>query len=67
MGVDCVLHTSNTPLLWSRGSALFGLSGPGILNYGELSTISGEIQARDEPRSVGHPQRSGDRRRDLQA
>ena len=67
MGVDCVLHTSNTPLLWSRGTALFGLSGPGILNYGELSTIPREIQARHEPRSMGHPQRSGDRRRDLQA
>jgi len=67
MGDNRVLHISNTPLLWSRGTALFGLSGPGILNYGELSTIPREIQARDEPRSMGHPQRSGDRRRDLQA
>ena len=67
MGVNRVLHTGNSPLLWSRGTALFGLSGPGILNYGELSTIPREIQARDESRSVGHPQRSGDRRRDLQA
>ena len=67
MGVNRVLHTGNSPLLWSRGTALFGLSGPGILIYGELSTIPREIQARDEPRSVGHSQRSGDRRRDLQA
>ena len=67
MGADCVLHTSNTPLLWSRGTALFGLSGPGILNYGELSTIPREIQTRHEPRSMGHAQRSGDRRRNSQA
>ena len=67
MGVDCVLHTSNTPLLWSRGTALFGLSGPGILNYGELSTIPREAQTRNEPRSMGSAQRSGDRRGDLQA
>ena len=67
MGVNRVLHTGNSPLLWSRGTALFGLSGPGILDYGELSAISREIQTRHEPRSVGHSQRSRDRRRDLQA
>jgi len=67
MGDNRVLHISNTPLLWSRGTALFGLSGPGILKFGELSTIPREIQARHEPRSVGHAQRSGDRRRDSQA
>ena len=67
MGDNRVLHTGNTPLLWSRGTALFGLSGPGILNYGELSTIPREIQARHEPRSMGQAQRSGDRRRNPQA
>ena len=67
MGVNRVLHTSRTRLLWSRGSALFGLSGPGILNYGELSTIPREAQTRNEPRSMGSAQRSGDRRGDLQA
>ena len=67
MGVNCVLHTSNTPLLWSRGSALFGLSGPGILDYGELSTISGKEPTRNEPRSVGSAQRNRDRRGNSQA
>ena len=67
MGVKRVLHTGNTPLLWSRGSALFGLSGPGILNYGELSTIPRETQTGDEPQSVGSAQRNRDRRRNPQA
>lgn len=67
MGVNRVLHTGNARLLWSRGSALFGLSGPNILNYGELSTISREAQTRNEPRSMGSAQRSGDRRGNLQA
>ena len=67
MGDNRVLHTGNTPLLWSRGSALFGLSGPGILNYGELSTIPREIQTGNEPRSVGNAQGCGDRRRNPQA
>ena len=67
MGVNRVLHISNTPLLWSRGTALFGLSGPGILNYGELSTIPRETQARNEPQSVGSAQRNRDRRGSLQA
>jgi len=67
MGVNRVLHTGNARLLWSRGSALFGLSGPGILNYGELSTISGEESTRNEPRSMGSAQRNRDRRGDPQA
>ena len=67
MGVKRVLHTGNTPLLWSRGTALFGLSGPGILNYGELSTIPREAQTGNEPRSMGSAQRSGNRRGNPQA
>ena len=67
MGVNRVLHTGNSPLLWSRGSALFGLSGPGILNYGELSTIPREIQARNEPRSMGNTQRNRSRGKKPQA
>ena len=67
MGVSRGVHTCNAHLLWSRGSALYGLSGPVILNYGELSTISREAQTRDEPRSMGSAQRNRDRRGDPQA
>ena len=67
MGVNRVLHTSNTPLFWNRGTALFGLSGPGILNYGELSTIPREAQAGNEPRSMGNTQRNRSRGRKPQA
>ena len=61
------VHHCNANLLWSRGSALYGVSGDHILNYGELSTIPRETQARNEPQSVGSAQRNRDRRGSLQA
>jgi len=67
MGVNRVLHTSRTRLLWGRGSALFGLSGPDILDYGELSTIPRETQAGYEPRSMGSALRGRNRRRNQEA
>jgi len=61
MGVNRGLHHCNARLLWSSGSALFGLSGPNILEYGELSTIPRKAQTRNESFSVGKAQRSVDR------
>ena len=67
MGANHGVHNRNAPLLWSRGSALYGLSGNHILQFGELSTICGRAQARNEPRAVGNTQRDRDRRRNPQA
>ena len=66
MGANHGVHYCNTPLLWSSGSALYGLSGPNILQFGELSTICGNTQGGDEPRAVGHTQRDKNRRRNPQ-
>ncbi len=67
MGDNRVLHTGSARLLWSRGSALFGLSGPVILNYGELSTIPREAQTGNESRSMGSALRGRNRGRNPQA
>ena len=67
MGVSRGVHTCNAHLLWSRGSALYGLSGPVILNYGELSTIRGKTPSRNESFSVGHASGIADRGRNAQA
>ena len=66
MGVKRGLHHCNANLLWSRGSLLYSVSGSNVLEYGELSTIRGRTQARNEPYSVGQAQGNADRGPDIQ-
>mgnify|MGYP003154240495 CR=1 FL=1 len=60
-------HRCNADLLWSRGTSLYGISGPNILQYGELSTILEDTQARNKPRIMGSTQRNRNRRGNSQA
>ena len=66
MEVKRGLYHCNAGLLWSSGTALFGVSGPDILEYGELSSIRGKPSSRNEPRTVGNAQRIADRGRNPQ-
>ena len=66
MGVKRGLHHCNANLLWSNGTALYGLSEPNILQFGELSTVRGKTSTRNEPFFVGQAPRIGNRRRNPQ-